>query len=189
MKKMWLSTLVLAATMTLAAATAEARGGGGGSGVLFDVNLFYNSSKIETKDTGGTASVTENGTNAIYDIKLGMLTGTGLYLGGIYTSRSNSVLNQAGTAGSAMGGSVGYFDSSGVFVMGHYLISATDGVYSEGSGIQADLGYKAGMGSGWMLGAELTYRTLTYKKSSANTSLETYKKDEVLPMMSIGYVF
>jgi hypothetical protein len=189
MKKTWLSTLVITATMTLAAASAEARGGGGGSGVLFDVNLYYTSYKTETKDTGGTASVTNNDTNAIYDIKLGMLTGTGLYFGGIYTSRSNSVLNQAGTAGSATGGSVGYFGASGMFIMGHYLVGATDGVYSEGTGIQADVGYKASMGDGWMLGAELTYRTITYKKSTSNAGLDTYKKDEVLPMISIGYIF
>jgi len=182
-----LSLLILAAaTMTL---TGIAQARGAGSGVLFDVNLYYNSEKTETQNTGGTASTTSDGTVALYDIKLGMLTGTGLYFGGIYTSRSNSALNQSGTNGSAMGGSLGYFGAAGFFIMGHYLLSATDGVYSEGSGIQADLGYKAGMGGGWLLGAELSYRSLTYKKSSSNASLDHYTKTEVVPMISIGYLF
>lgn len=185
MKKMWLLALVLA-FMTTLVTTAQARGG---SGVLFDVNLYYSSSKIETKDIGGAASVTTDGATAIYDVKLGYLSSSGLYLGGIYTSRSNSVLNQSGTSGSATGGSVGYMGSAGFFIMGHYLVSATDGNYKEGSGVQADFGYKAGISNGWLVGAELSYRSMTYKKNDGNTSLESYKKDEVIPMVSVGYIF
>jgi hypothetical protein len=166
--------------------SAEARGG---SGILFDLNLFYNSSKAELTQSGGAADVKSDSTTAIYDIKLGYLADSGLYLGGIYTSRSNSLLNQSGTNGSATGASVGYMGAAGIFLQGHYLTSATYGTYSDGSGIQADFGYKGGMGSGWLLGAELSYRSITYKKDSANSGLESYKLNEVIPMISIGYLF
>lgn len=188
-KRNWPSLVLLSALFLAPAAQARGGGGGGGSGVLFDVNLFYTSSKIESKNTGGAATVTTDGSTAIYDLKLGYLPGSGLYWGGIYTSRSNSVLNQSGTSGSALGASLGYMGSNGFFIMGHYLFSATEGDLSEGTGIQADLGYKAGMGSGWVVGGELTYRSITYKKDASNPSLESYKKDEVLPMISIGYLF
>ncbi|WP_413287579.1 hypothetical protein [Bdellovibrio sp. HCB337] len=186
MRKKLLSTLVLASAMALSA-TAQARGGG--SGVLFDVNLSYTSTKVESKDTGGSATTSSDGSTAIYDIKLGFLGGDGIYFGGIYTSRSESVLNQSGTSGSAMGASLGYMGSAGFFLMGHYLMQAKLGDYSEGSGIQVDLGYKAGVGSGWLLGGELTYRSIAYKKHETNTNLEALTITEVMPMLSIGYMF
>lgn len=168
--------------------TAMARGGG--SGILFDANLFYTSTKAETTNQGSTnATVNADSTNAIYDIKLGYLSDSGLYFGGIYTSRSDSLLNQSGSSGSATGASLGYMADSGLFVHAHYLVSAKMGVYSEGTGYQADFGYKASMGSGWLLGAELTYRSMSYKKSTSNSNLETYKLTEVLPMISIGFIF
>lgn len=186
MRKTWLSALVLASTMALTA-TAQARGGG--SGVLFDINLSYTSTKTETKNTGGSATTDSDGSTAIYDIKLGYLGGDGLYFGGIYTSRSESVLNQSGTSGSALGGSIGYMGSGGFFIMGHYLVQAKLGDYSEGKGLQVDLGYKAGVGSGWLLGGELTYRSIGYTKHETNTNLDTYTVTEVMPMLSLGYMF
>lgn len=168
---------------------SEAQARGGGSGVLFDVNLYYASGKVESKNTGGSSTVSADGSTAIYDIKLGLLSGSGLYWGGIYTSRSSSILNQSGSSGSALGASIGYMGASGFFVMGHYLLNATEGDYKNGSGLQADFGYKAGVGSGWLVGAELSYRSMTYKESDSNASLEYYKKDEVIPMISVGYLF
>jgi hypothetical protein len=183
-----ISALVIAASLFLGGASAFARGGSGG-GIIFDVNLFYESAKYETTNTGGSASTDSDTTTAIYDIKLGYLSSSGLYLGGIYTSRSNSVLNQSGTNGSAMGGSVGYMGDAGIFIQGHYLTGATYGVYSDGSGLQVDVGYKAGVGTGWLLGAELSHRSIDYKKSSSNASLASYKVTETFPMVSIGYMF
>jgi hypothetical protein len=187
MKKMWLSALILASTMTLAA-TAQARGGGG-SGVLFDLNLYYGTSKVDDVNSGVTTHQSD-GKSAIYDVKLGYLTGSGLYFGGIYTSRSDSALDASGTSGSAMGGSVGYMGSGGFFIMGHVLTGATSGEYKEGTGMQVDLGYKAGVGNGWLLGAELTYRDITYKKNaSLAATFESHQVTEVMPMISIGYMF
>lgn len=170
----------------LLSAVAEARGG---SGILFDVNAYYSSSKSEGKQTGGTNDVKSDSSVAIYDLKLGYLTESGLYVGGLYTSRSNNVLDQSGTNGSATGVSLGYMGAAGIFLQGHYLTNASYGTLSEGTGLQADVGYKAGMGSGWLLGGELSYRSISYKKQSDNAGLDTYKITEVIPMISIGYLF
>jgi hypothetical protein len=110
-------------------------------------------------------------------------------VGGLYTSRSNNVLDQSGTNGSATGVSLGYMGAAGIFLQGHYLTNASYGTFSEGTGVQADVGYKAGMGSGWLLGGELSYRSISYKKQSDNAGLDTYKITEVIPMISIGYLF
>lgn len=185
MKKMWLSAMVIASTLALAA-TAQARGGG--SGVLFDVNLYYTSTKVEDKNNGNTNQISD-GTTSIYDIKLGYLGGDGWYFGGIYNSRSDSALNASGTAGSAMGASLGYFGSAGFFFMGHYMMNGTRGTYKEGSGIQVDLGYKAGVSGNWLVGGELSYRSMTFKKNETITGFESRTITEIIPMVSIGYLF
>ncbi|MGZ3743843.1 MAG: hypothetical protein ACXVB1_14385 [Pseudobdellovibrionaceae bacterium] len=189
MRKMCVLILVLTSTVILGG-TAQARGGGGGgSGILLDLNLFYASSKIDDVNSGTTTHQTDS-TTAIYDMKLGYLNGDGLYLGGIYTSRSDSVLNASGTSGSAMGASVGYMGGGGFFIEGHYLLSATYGEYKSGTGVQADLGYKASVGNGWLVGGELTYRSITYKKNETlGASFESRQVTEVLPMISFGYLF
>lgn len=189
MKKMWLSAVLMpTAVFAIMSVGGVAQARGGGSGVLFDVNLYYGSSKTNEKLTTGAETKSDT-KSALYDIKLGYLSGSGIYFGGIYTSRSNSVLNQDGTNGSAMGGSLGYFGSSGFFLMGHYLVSGTDGKYQEGTGVQGDLGYKAGVGGNWLVGGELTYRSMTYKKNADVTNLESYATEEIVPMVSFGYIF
>lgn len=184
MKKMWLSALVISSALAFAG-TAQARSG---SGVLFDVNLYYGSTAQSLKAIGGTETKSENST-AMYDIKLGYLTGSGLYWGGIYSSKSYTVLNAEGTNASALGASLGYFGSSGFFIMGHYLASATHGKdLKDGTGFQADLGYKAGVGGNWLVGGELTYRSISFKKDES-IGVESYTLSEVVPMLSIGYLF
>lgn len=185
MKKMWLSVLVLVSLMTLAA-TAQARGGG--SGILFTLNAFYNTDKTESQDIGGTATTAESKA-AIYDVKLGYLGSSGFYWGGLYTSRSSDV-GGSSTSGSATGASVGYVGSMGFYVMGHYILSATQGTnYKEGSGMQADLGYMTAINGSFIVGVELTYRSISYKKDETNTNLDHYKHDEVMPLLTLGYLF
>src|SRR5437868_178565 len=126
MKNMWLSTVVHVSALVVSG-TAHARGGG--SGVLFDVNLYYGASATDQKLTNGSESKSDDKTS-LYDIKLGYLSGSGLYFGGIYSSRSYTALSAAGENGSSLGGSLGYFGSSGFFVMGHYIASSTRGEYT-----------------------------------------------------------
>ncbi|HEY8270143.1 MAG TPA: hypothetical protein VIG33_04595 [Pseudobdellovibrionaceae bacterium] len=186
MKKIFLSSLIFASTMAF---TGIAQARGGGSGILLDLNLYYGSVKVDDVNSGVTTHQSDSA-SAIYDIKLGYLMGEGLYLGGIYTSRSESALNASGTSGSATGASLGYMGSGGFFLMGHYLLSATEGAYKNGTGLQVDLGYKAGVSSGWLVGGELTYRSITYKKNATlSSAFEAREVTEVLPLVSVGYIF
>ncbi|WP_295905928.1 hypothetical protein [uncultured Bdellovibrio sp.] len=168
--------LVAVVVASVVAGNAEARGSA--SGVMLTGNAFiYNS----TDDNNGTKIESKN---SIYDIKLGYLTGSGLYLGGIYTLR-NSQTGSTTTDGKALGGSVGYVAANGFFVMGHYIASAELGDLKEGKGMQGDLGYLTNVTGAFVVGVELTYRSIEYK----TTSDTKYKKDELLPLLTLGFVF
>ena len=85
------------------AALAEGGGGGGGGLMISENAFFWNSTKDDQVNNTKTNSL-----NNIYDGKVGYLTSSGIYLGGIYTSRSDNTgnTNQRGSSG---GGSLGYF--------------------------------------------------------------------------------
>ncbi|NUN05668.1 MAG: hypothetical protein HUU57_07895 [Bdellovibrio sp.] len=180
MKKTLLVLGVFCAT-ALATVTAQARGSS--SGVMATANVFmYNSAADVTP--GGTS----DSKSSIYDIKIGYLGGSGLYLGGIYTMRSSSD-GVTTTDGKALGASVGYVGATGFFIKGHYLLSAEAGDYKEGTGIQADFGYFTNVTGSFIVGVELTYRSIEYKKNDAIPALEKYKSTELFPMLSVGFVF
>lgn len=168
-------------TTALATVTAQARGSS--SGVMATANVFmYNNTADSTP--GGSA----DSKSSIYDIKIGYLGGSGLYLGGIYTMRSSSS-GSTTTDGKALGASVGYVGATGFFIKGHYLLSAEADEYKEGSGIQADFGYITNVTGALMVGVELTYRSIEYKKNDTIPSLEKYKSTELFPMLTVGFVF
>jgi hypothetical protein len=145
--------------------------------------LYYATEKIE--DSGTTQSESKTG---IYDIKLGKIFPRGWYLGGLYTSESNSLLNQSGSSGSALGASGGYFAGNGLFAVAHYLLQASTSSAKEGSGYQLDFGYKTEISSNLYFGAEITLRNVTYKKLESGVDINTTVQ-RTLPMISIGYLF
>lgn len=169
--------LAVLLTTSMAASLAQARGSA--SGVMVLANAFiYNS----TDEDNGTKVESKN---SVYDIKLGYLTGSGLYLGGLYTIR-NSESGGSSSDGKALGGSVGYVGANGFFVMGHYIASAELGDdLKEGTGIQGDLGYITNVTGAFVVGVELTYRSIEYKKADDSK----YKKDELMPLLTVGFVF
>lgn len=184
MKKMWLSSVITASVVFLLVTVPAA---GATSGVLFSLNAFYTTDKVEVESGGVTSTV--DAKDSAYDVKLGYLSNSGLYWGGLYTSRSSDIGGST-SAGTATGASLGYVGSRGFYVMGHYLLSATAGDnYKEGSGMQVDLGYMSAVSGGLILGVELTYRSVTYKKDETNAALDHYKHDEVMPMLTLGYLF
>lgn len=186
MKNRWFSALLLASSLAFTV-TAHARGGSGGSGVMFTLNGFYNTDKTQTQSGGATTTSDTKG--AVYDVKLGYLEGDGWYLGGMYTSRSHDA-GGSSTAGSATAGSIGYVGSMGFYAMAHYIFSATEGTnYKQGSGYQGDLGYLTAINGSFIVGVEVTYRTITYKKDENNAALDHYTHDEVMPMLTLGYLF
>lgn len=181
--KMSLITSLTLIMLSSVGSIVHARGGSASSGILLTANLFmYNTT--EERTPGGTS----NGKESIYDIKLGYLTGTGLYLGGIYTLR-NSEVNSTTFDGNAAGASLGYMGTNGFYLMGHYLLTATDGYLKEGSGIQADFGYMTEVSSSFMVGVELTYRSLDYKKDDTNSAITKVNRTELMPMLTLGLVF
>lgn len=178
--------LFLLASVFSSPALAGGGGGGGGvgNGVLFDINVYYYSQTVTNNSQTSSSSTT-----AIYDLKVGEVKTTGLYYGGIYTTRSSSGLSQAGTGGSAWGPSLGYIGRSGFFVQGHYLFSASYGTWS-GSGEQVDFGYLTMPESSIVVGVELTYRTITYTKDSASPGTTLNENiTEMIPMFTLGYLF
>jgi len=163
----------------LVASQAQARGSS--SGVLLTANAFiYNS----TDEVNGSKNEAKN---SVYDLKLGYLTGSGLYLGGIYSIRN--VDNGSSKDGKSLGGSIGYVGASGFFVMGHYIASAEFGDLKEGTGFQGDLGYITNVTGAFIVGVELTYRSIEYKKDETDPSVSKHKKDELMPMLTVGFVF
>lgn len=161
---------------------SQAQARGSSSGVMLTANAFmYN---VTTEDTPGSKSESKT---SIYDIKLGYLTGTGLYLGGLYTIRNQE--NGTTEDGKAVGASIGYVGVDGFFIKGHYIVSAERGAYKEGTGIQGDFGYLTNVTGAFLVGVELTYRSIEYKKNDSIPTLEKRKQDELFPMLTVGFVF
>lgn len=161
---------------------AQARGGSS-SGVLLSANVFMHNSSVEVNP-----GASEESNNSIYDIKLGYLGGSGLYLGGIYTIK-NSETSSTKQSGSAMGASLGYVGSRGFFIKGHYLVSAEFQNLQEGTGYQADVGYMSNISPNVFMGVELSYRTIKYAKEEGNPALTSVTTTDLFPMLSVGLVF
>lgn len=172
--------LIVVVMTSLCAGTSQAATA---SGVMVTANAFMYNTTVEV--TPGTKSEAKS---SIYDIKLGYLSGSGLYLGGIYTVR-NSEEGTDNTDGNAMGASIGYVGSSGFYVKGHYLASAELGDNKEGTGIQGDFGYLTNITGALVVGVELTYRSIEYKKNDNVPGMEKLKQDELFPMLTVGFVF
>jgi len=171
--------LAILASSVFGTSFAQARSS---SGVMVTANAFmYN---VTTQDTPGTKVDSKM---SIYDFKVGYLTGSGLYLGGLYTMRNQE--NGTSEDGKALGASLGYVGAEGFFIKGHYILSAEREEYKEGTGVQADFGYLTSVTSTFMVGVELTYRSIEYKKNDGIPSLDSRKQEELFPMLTVGFVF
>jgi hypothetical protein len=166
---------------------AEARFGK--EGYMLDISLYYTSDNSSTATAAMTS--TSKATTTIYDVNFGKLSEKGIYYGALYTSRSaTSGGLPVGEGGTAMGLSLGLFSEVGYYVMAHYLVTAKDGSYLSGSGIQGDVGFKSSLGSDWLIGGNFSYRSLTYKKMKPDDpTFVSLTKSEIMPMLSIGYLF
>ncbi|MEN0057342.1 MAG: hypothetical protein AAGB31_00800 [Bdellovibrio sp.] len=153
------------------------------SGVLFTGNVYmYNTTE---EHTPGSKVDTKS---SIYDLKLGYLNGDGLYLGGLYTLRNHDS-GSTSEDGKALGLSLGYIGANSFFIKGHYIVSADKGNYKEGSGYQVDLGYITNITGSFLVGVELTYRSIEYKKNDSISGFDKMKKEELFPMLTVGLLF
>lgn len=160
----------------------SSQGAGMYSGTLLTVNGYLYS--VTTEDTPGSNSESKI---TIYDFKLGYLSSGGYYLGLLTTARDQE--NGTAEDGRSTGGSFGYVGSRGFFVMGHYIFSAEKAGYREGSGWQGDFGYLTTVSQSMVVGVEVAYRSIDYKKNDANPSLTLRKQSEIFPMLTVGVLF
>lgn len=175
---MKMRVLALCALMTASAASLQAEARRSSSGVLFTANATINNTEVET--SGGTSK----SEFTLIDLKLGYLGGSGLYLGGLYSTRSG---NNSSESGNALGASVGYVGARGFFIKGHYIASSELGDWKEGTGMQVDFGYLSNVTSSFVVGVELTHRAIEYSKH--DTLSGKFKLTETMPMLTVGFVF
>lgn len=174
--------LLLVITMMAVATVAQARSSG--NGVLLAFNAFiYQTTTTSNPGTSNDDNI------SIIDIKLGRLSDSGLYLGGIYSTRSHSGTNLTSDNGTALGASVGYMGDSGFYLMGHYYLSAEVAKYKNGSGYQTDFGYLAAVSGAFQVGVELTYRNIEYKKNDDFPGLNSMAVKELMPMLTAAFTF
>lgn len=190
MKKMITMTVLSALMLAFAPLQAEARGSGM-DGWLLDFDLSYLSSKTETTTSSSTSN--SQSSTTYYDVNLGYIMPSGLYVGGVYGAKNYSSSGSASvstsTSASAMGASVGYAASNGVYINATYFLSATDQDYKKGSGLGLDLGWRSFMSSSFFVGAKLTYRSLKYTENATVSGFESTTSTVVLPYLSFGFTF
>lgn len=156
------------------------------SGVILGADISYVEKKGESKVDTGSATAKVNYTE--YDLGLGYVTAIGMYIGGLYSSQSIKD-DDSTVTGSAYGPSLGLLFGPGFSITGTYLLSGTLGQYKEGTGIQADLGWRSELGRGFFLGAKLSYRSIDYKKNEDLPTLVSYKITDLKPYISMGFLF
>lgn len=179
MKKILLTLVVVLSSQI---SHAKSIGKDGDNTFILGLSAFYYSSSV---DAG--AGATARSANTIYDLKGGYVTSKGLFLGGLYTSRNDDLTGAASSGGSQVGASVGYYGSSGIHFVGHYILSSTLGTYEKGSGVQADFGYLSSVTSNFFIGVDLSYRSISYKDQSGISMANSYNRTELFPMLSLMF--
>ena len=156
----------------------------GRSGVLFDVGLYYG----QTEATADPAAGNEwRNLTSIYDIKLGYIFDSSIYLGGGFSNRNESSILTTSNGGTGFVG-LGYFWGSGFHLRSFYRINETFGDYSDGAGFQADLGYMTNMSSNFYLGLLLSHRQVTFLKNSTISNFKSLTKKDTQPMITLGFL-
>lgn len=178
-KVLFAAVIGLSATLFTQAAQAE---------IFFGPNFHYREEKVETGGSTAKLNVT------VIDARLGYVLPAGLYVGGLYnteTTKSGSFEEK----GSHYGPSVGYVTKNFNVIASYYMggeRSYTGGVKRiEVSGPQVDLGYMFDLGSGTLLGPQLSWRSIEYAKVKANglEAADKYKLTEIRPMIALAFMF
>ena len=183
MKNILLACLTLMITNSSFAAA-------GSSGILADIGIL----KFDTETSGPNLGNTKN-INTYYDIKIGYLTGTNLYVGGIYSAYNQDNGNTQPKR-SLYGATVGYHNN-GWFLDGSYFLDGqldlgNSVVLKKATGFGIDLGYQFMAGSNCFFGIEGSYKTYTFAESNvgaATTTVDNKVKSELYPMLVLGVIF
>lgn len=168
--------VVLGLLMTVVTAQAE---------IVFSPSFSYFKEEVESS---GVTSETEMST---YDFKLGYLGGSGLFLGGMYQMRSSGDLD-----GSAAGPTLGFSHYSGFYALFTYFVMATQDLdatteLTDGMGPQIDVGWVFPITRVFMLGPQITYRSIGYDKvESGGISADAdVTQSTILPYITLWFRF
>jgi hypothetical protein len=152
--------------------------------------------KVKKGSSGLTDSDTSSNT-LTSDVLFGYNFGS-FYLGAILESQGTTNKSGSNPSGSAAGASLGFFSGPFVF-MAHYFAQATyktgdsaGSNYGSGSGFGADVGFMVPMTSNFVMGANLAYRSLTYKMYDNGTTEFTDISNAVStiePRLTFGFIF
>lgn len=155
-------------------------------GTLFDLSLYYGQSEATANPAPGNSWTN---TTAIYDIRAGYIAESGVYFGGLYTSRSDNQVSLNTETGSSTGVGAGYFADNGFFLRGYYKFGDTFGNYSDGTGFQADLGYLLNPTSSFFFGVNLSIRQTQYKSNPTIAGFDSWTRKETYPFLTFGFLF
>jgi hypothetical protein len=155
-------------------------------GALFDISLYYGQSEATANPAAGNSWTN---TTAIYDIKAGYITESGVYLGGLFSTRSDNQTSVDTVSGSSTGVGVGYFGDGGFNLRGYYKFGDTYGDYSEGTGFQADLGYLLNPTSSFFFGINVSIRQTQYKSNTTIAGFDSWTRKETYPFFTFGFLF
>lgn len=153
--------------------------------IVFSPSFSY----FKTEDeSGGVTVETEVST---YDFKLGYVHPSGLFLGGMYQMRAEN-----DNDGSAVGPTLGFSHYSGFYALFTYFLMAEQDLsdtrtLTDGMGPQVDLGWVFPITSSFLLGPQISYRSIGYDKeeNSGVESTADYTRSEILPYISLWFRF
>lgn len=146
--------------------------------------------KLDTSTDGNTLGTGENAMT-ILNVKAGTMVAGGIYVGGIYDSRTDESSGSK-TERTGYGATIGYH-SNGWFLDGSFLISSsikTSGgtMVDGGTGYGIDLGRNFDVMSNVFLGLQISYKSISYTK--VNGAEQSNKiKSELTPMLNVGVDF
>jgi hypothetical protein len=163
----------------LGVVTAEAE-------IVFSPSVSY----FKTKDESNGATAGESEVKA-YDFKLGYLDGSGLFLGGMY-----SMISYDDNDGKAFGPTLGYSHYSGFYALFTYFLVAEQDISAtqtlvEGMGPQIDVGWVFPITRMFMIGPQISYRSISYDKidNSGTESTLDYSRSQIMPYISLWFRF
>jgi hypothetical protein len=157
----------------------------GHTGTLLDGAIYYAQTEATASPAAGN---TWQNTTSLYDIKLGQVLESSIYVGLEYSTRSDNQISNATTSGNSVGAGVGYFTENGFNIRAYYKFNENYGDYKDGTGFEADLGYMVNMTSNFYLGINLSVRQITFKTNSTITNFDYWTRKETYPFLALGFL-
>lgn len=163
---------------------ASYRMSSGRTGVLFDTAIYYGQSEASAEPAVGNEW---KNLTSVYDIKLGYVFNSSIYLGGEFSTR-NDAIGPVTSNGSTGAVGIGLFWGSGFNLRSYYRFDESWGYYSNGTGFQADLGYMHNLTSNFYIGLLVSHRQTTYTKNNLIAGFQSFTKKDTQPMLTVGFL-